>query len=135
MFSVSEITEFVMQTGHIIELYNIEFKEDIPPGEEHVEEVKEAAEGEAEGGEDAAKEAEAKKPKYPMKPIIKPLYTFNVGKKDAQGVTTNKSMIKGKISDGVKIDLASKRESSDDKKDDKKKKDVKKEKFFLLLND
>jgi hypothetical protein len=60
-----------------------------------------------------------------------------VGKKDASGNTTNKSQIKNKICDGVKVKMG--HDSAADKKKMKsgkgKGKDAKKEKFALLVHD
>jgi hypothetical protein len=65
------------------------------------------------------------------------LNCFNVGKKDPiTGNPTNKSVIKNKICDGVKVKMG--HESSADKKKQKaggKGKDAKKEKFSLLVHD
>ena len=119
--SVSEHTEFIFQHGHFIELYTIDFEEDIPEEELHEleqnEEIAVEAEGdaldklEAQGSSDSDSEGKKsvvlnheERKKYPMKPIIRIVQVINVEERDDQGKHV-KSLIRSKVLEGIKFQV------------------------------
>lgn len=114
--SVSEHSEFIFQHGHFIELYTIDFEEDIP--EEELEEL-EKHEAVVEAEEDAIDKLEAhgsgseseshresvvSQKKFPMKPKIRLVQVIDVEEKDDQG-HHGKNKIKSKIQEGIKFEV------------------------------